>query len=276
MLGAGALPHGHKPAATFVRRLSCRVARRRSKHSGQRRYGRSVLGATPGAGALPQRHRPAAQASGAVRGAVRGEGLAVALKDGSAGWAGWAGPVVIRPFIANVPAAAAIARGRFPRRVFPLARGLRRRRRILSIRPRGADGFHAHDAACRSRSRRAARSRLSRNARILARVQSARDWPASARQRVRLRGRERPRQLLQRDRRPFGLVTRKPQGLAQRGEFAPQPGVFSRAARVATHNDPLSTRILSCRRRHGDGPSALHQGVPAGISCGPISSNRGT
>ena len=26
---------------------------------------------------------------------------------------------------------------------------------------------------------------------------------------------------------------------ARRGQFAPQPGVFSRAARVATHNDPL-------------------------------------
>ena len=61
MLGAGALPQGHKPAATFVRRLSCRVARRRSKHAGQRRYGRPVSGATPGAGALPQRHRPAAR-----------------------------------------------------------------------------------------------------------------------------------------------------------------------------------------------------------------------
>ena len=38
--------------------------------------------------------------------------------------------------------------------------------------------------------------------------------PAPARQRVGLRGRERPRQLLQRDRRPFGLVTRESERLA--------------------------------------------------------------
>ena len=68
--------------------------------------------------------------------------------------------------------------------------------------------------------------------------------PPPARPRIRLRGRERSRQLLQRDRRPFGLVTRKPQGLAQRGEFAPPLGVFSRAARVATQHDPLPTRRL--------------------------------
>ena len=38
--------------------------------------------------------------------------------------------------------------------------------------------------------------------------------PPPARQRVGLRGRERPRQLLQRDRRPFGLVTRESERLA--------------------------------------------------------------
>ena len=63
--------------------------------------------------------------------------------------------------------------------------------------------------------------------------------PPPAGRRVGLRGRERPRQLLQRDRRPFGLVTRESERLASRGQFAPQPSVFSRAARVATHNDPL-------------------------------------
>ena len=68
--------------------------------------------------------------------------------------------------------------------------------------------------------------------------------PPPARQRVGLRGRERPRQLLHRDRRPFGLVTRESERLASRGQFAPQPSVFSRAARVATPNDPLPTRLL--------------------------------
>ena len=51
--------------------------------------------------------------------------------------------------------------------------------------------------------------------------------------RVGLRGRERKGQLLQRDRRPFGLVTRESERLASRGQFAPQPGVFSCEGRRA-------------------------------------------
>ena len=52
--------------------------------------------------------------------------------------------------------------------------------------------------------------------------------PGPPRQRVGLRRRQRPRQLLQRDRRPFRLVTREPQGLAQRGQLAPQPDPLPR------------------------------------------------
>ena len=68
--------------------------------------------------------------------------------------------------------------------------------------------------------------------------------PPPARPRVGRRGRERPRQLIHRARRPFGLVTRESERLASRGQFAPPPGVFSRAARIATPNDPLPTRRL--------------------------------